>query len=244
MLVESFAQYSALLVMEKLYGRDQIRRFLKYELDRYLRARGGEVVEELPLARVEDQPYIHYQKGSLAMYWLKEVVGEAVVDRALAKLLQQYAFKVRAVSEHARLSRHPARRGRPAARRVDHRPVRENHAARHEDHRAPRPASCPMAVTNCKLQIEAHKRYADGKGQETEAPLDEEVDIGAFTVEPGKTGFEAESVLALSRHRIVSGQQTITLTLDKPPAWAGVDPYNKRIDRNSEDNLKAVSAQP
>ena len=26
MLVETFAQYSALMVMEKLYGRDQIRR--------------------------------------------------------------------------------------------------------------------------------------------------------------------------------------------------------------------------
>ena len=46
-----------------MYGRDQIRRFLKYELDRYLRARGGEVVEELPLARVENQPYIHYRRA-------------------------------------------------------------------------------------------------------------------------------------------------------------------------------------
>jgi aminopeptidase N len=93
MLVESFAQYSALLVMEQVYGREHIRRFLKYELDRYLRNRGGEVVEELPLARVEEQPYIHYQKGSLVMYWLKEVVGEATVNGALAQLLGQYAFK-------------------------------------------------------------------------------------------------------------------------------------------------------
>ena len=68
LLVESFAQYSALLVMERLYGKEQMRKFLKYELDRYLRSRGGEVVEELPLARVENQQYIHYQKGSLAMY--------------------------------------------------------------------------------------------------------------------------------------------------------------------------------
>ena len=30
------------MVMEKLYGRDQIRRFLQFELDRYLRSRGGE----------------------------------------------------------------------------------------------------------------------------------------------------------------------------------------------------------
>ncbi|HEX3762745.1 MAG TPA: M1 family aminopeptidase, partial [Kofleriaceae bacterium] len=91
MLVESFAQYSALLVMERMYGKEQIRKFLKYELDRYLRSRGGEVVEELPLARVENQPYIHYQKGSLVMYWLKEVVGEPKVNAALAALLREYA---------------------------------------------------------------------------------------------------------------------------------------------------------
>jgi aminopeptidase N len=240
MLIETLAQYSALLVMEKLYGRDQIRRFLKYELDRYLRARGGEVVEELPLARVEDQPYIHYQKGSLAMYWLKEVVGEAVVDRALAKLLQQYAFKV---------PPYPNSRDFLAILRAEAGP---QHDALITD-LFERITLLDMKTTSATtrplpdgrheltLQIEAHKRYADGKGQETEAPLDEEIDVGAFTVEPGKAGFAADSVLALTRRRIVSGAQTVTLTLDKPAAWAGIDPYNKRIDRNSEDNLKAVT---
>jgi aminopeptidase N len=62
-LVETLAQYSALMVMEHLYGPDQIRTFLRFELDRYLRSRGGEPIEELPLERVENQPYIHYQKG-------------------------------------------------------------------------------------------------------------------------------------------------------------------------------------
>src|SRR5690606_29936745 len=60
LLSESLAQYSALMVMERTFGADQIRRFLKFELDRYLRARGTERIEELPLLRVEDQPYIHY----------------------------------------------------------------------------------------------------------------------------------------------------------------------------------------
>ncbi len=33
---ESLSQYSALMVMEKEYGKDKMRKFLKYELDRYL----------------------------------------------------------------------------------------------------------------------------------------------------------------------------------------------------------------
>ncbi|MEJ2133057.1 MAG: M1 family aminopeptidase, partial [Gammaproteobacteria bacterium] len=56
MIVETLAQYSALMVMEKEYGRSQMRRFLRYELDRYLSDRGGELIEELPLKLVENQP--------------------------------------------------------------------------------------------------------------------------------------------------------------------------------------------
>lgn len=39
---ETMSQYAALMVMEREYGREQMRRFLKYELDSYLSARGGE----------------------------------------------------------------------------------------------------------------------------------------------------------------------------------------------------------
>ncbi|MDQ3080132.1 MAG: aminopeptidase, partial [Pseudomonadota bacterium] len=90
---ETLAQYSALMVMKKMYGPDQIRRFLKYELDSYLRSRKGEAVEELPLERVENQGYIHYRKGSLAMYLLQERLGEAAVNRALARFVAKYRFK-------------------------------------------------------------------------------------------------------------------------------------------------------
>ncbi|MGA8807063.1 MAG: hypothetical protein WB973_04235, partial [Thermoanaerobaculia bacterium] len=57
MLAETLSQYSALMVMEKEYGRDKMRRFLKYELDRYLAGRGGELVAEMPLMLVENQGY-------------------------------------------------------------------------------------------------------------------------------------------------------------------------------------------
>jgi aminopeptidase N len=47
-VVETMAQYSALMVMKQIYGPDKMRRFLKYELDSYLFGRGGEAIEELP----------------------------------------------------------------------------------------------------------------------------------------------------------------------------------------------------
>ncbi len=242
LLSESFAQYSALLVMEKMVGKEQVRRFLKYELDRYLRARGAELIEELPLARVENQGYIHYQKGTLAMFWLREVVGEAVVNRALQRLLQQFAFKPApypASKDFLRLLREEAGPAHEALivdlfERITLLDLKTTAA------QSKRRADGQWELT---LEIEARKLYADGKGAETEAPLDEAMDIGVFSAEPGKKGFKAESVLFFERRPIKSGKQTLTLIVPREPTHAGIDPYNKRIDRNSDDNLRAVVAR-
>ncbi len=241
MLSESFAQYSALLVMEKLYGKEQIRKFLKFELDRYLRARSGELIEELPLARVENQGYIHYQKGTLAMYWLREVVGTEVVNRALQRLLQQFAFKPApypSSSDFLRLLREEAGPAHEALivdlfERITLLDLKTLSASA-----KPR-ADGQWVLT---LEVEARKLYADGKGAETEAPLDEAIDIGVFSAEPGKQDFKAGSVLMLERRPIKTGKQTLELVVATEPRFAGIDPYNKRIDRNSDDNLKAVTA--
>ncbi|MFO0443768.1 MAG: M1 family aminopeptidase, partial [Betaproteobacteria bacterium] len=242
-LSESFAQYGALLVMEKLYGREQIRRFLKYELDRYLRARGGERLEELPLARVENQPYIHYQKGTLAMVWLREVVGEAVVNRAMQRLIGLHAFKPAPYPsslDFLRLLREEAGPAHDALitdlfERIVLMDVRV------ADAQARRQADGRWALT---LTVQAHKRVADGRGVETEEPLDEPFDVGVFTAEPGRPGFKAADVLLMQRQRLKSGEQRLTLLLDREPVFAGVDPYNMRIDRNSDDNVRRVDVAP
>jgi aminopeptidase N len=93
MLDETFAQYSALMVQEQEYGKAKMRKFLKFELDRYLRDRAAEVVEEMPLALVENQPYIHYRKGSIVTYALKDYLGEDVVNRTLARYDHDKAFQ-------------------------------------------------------------------------------------------------------------------------------------------------------
>ena len=239
LLDETFAQYSALMAMKHLYGPDQIRKFLKYELDNYLRARGGEANEELPLDRVEDQAYIHYRKGSLVMYRLQDELGEGPVNAALRKFLAQYAFK-----------------GAPYPKSTDFL----------ADLRAEAPADKQQLITDLfekitlydlkavkatskrrpdgrydvTLQVSGAKVYADGKGQETPAPLNEPFDIGLFAKEPGRADFTAKDVILFQHLGVRSGEQTFHFTVDRAPAFAGVDPYNKAIDRNSEDNIAHV----
>jgi aminopeptidase N len=237
MLVETLAQYSALMVMEKAYGPEHIRKFLKYELDTYLRSRGGEVVEELPLERVENQPYIHYRKGAVVMYLLKDQIGEEAVNRALRSFLADWKFK-----------------GPPY-------PASKDLIAKF---RAEAPADKQQLITDLfekitlydlkakdltvkkradgrydvRLTVEAGKFYANGKGKQTKADVSgESFDIGLFTDKPGDKAFGSKSVLLFQRVPLKSGTQVFDFVVDKAPKFGGVDPYNKFIDRNSEDNV-------
>ena len=70
--------------------------------------------------------------------------------------------------------------------------------------------------------------------------MDEPFDIGVFSAEPGRPGYTKEAVLSFERRQVKTGKQTVTLVVDKEPAFVGVDPYNKRIDRNSADNVVSI----
>ena len=91
------------------------------------------------------------------------------------------------------------------------------------------------------MTVAADKFYADGKGKETRTALDEPIEVGLFTARPGLGAFSKKDVLMMQRSPIRSGRQQFTLRSKQKPAFAGVDPYNFYVDRNSDDNLKPVS---
>ena len=238
---ETLAQYSALMVMKRIYGPEKIRRFLKYELDAYLRGRKGEALEELPLNRVENQQYIHYRKGSVAMYLLQERLGEAAVNRALSRFVAKFRFK-----------------GAPYLRSTDLIDEFRKEATTPEQQALITDLFEKITVYDLKvkdavtrkegngwlttLTVDAGKYYASGKGVETRAPLSEAIEIGLFTARPGLGEFAKTDVISMTRQPLRNGTQKITVRSAKKPTFAGVDPYNYYIDRNSDDNVKDVTA--
>jgi aminopeptidase N len=241
MLSETLAQYSALMVMKDLYGEDKIRRFLKFELDSYLRRRGGELVEELPLERVENQPYIHYNKGSLVMYLLQDRLGEDAVNRALRTVLNKYKFK-----------------GAPYPRSIELVEAFRKEAKTPEDQALitdlferitlydlkvaePKAVKRPDGKWDVTVPVEAKKFYADGKGKEKPAAFHDRIAIGLFTAEPGRGAFDRRNVLIMQRQPVRSGKQVFRFVTDRKPTHAGIDPYNFYIDRNSDDNVGPVT---
>ena len=239
-LVETMAQYSALMVMKHKYGEDKIRRFLKYELDNYLRSRGSERIEELPLDRVEDQGYIHYRKGAVVMYLLQDRLGEDRVNGMLRTLLDTYRFKSQPyprsldlVNGFLGLARTPEER-QLVLDLLDRITIYDLKA------KAAVVRKLANGTFETILTVDAAKAYANGKGKETVAPLSDAIDIGLFDQKPEYGAFAAKDVVSMERRPVRSGMQTIRIVTRRKPAFAGIDPYNKFIDRNSDDNVVAV----
>lgn len=239
--VETMAQYSALMVMKRLHGPDKIRRFLKYELDDYLRGRRGEAVEEQPLIRVENQAYIHYNKGSLALYLLQDRLGEDRVNRMLAGLLDRYRFRGRPyprstdlVAGFSSLARNPEESAliTDLFERVTLWDLKAKDATTRRR---------PDGRWETILSVDAAKFVADGQGNERPVPLAGSFDVGAFTARPGFGGFSRSDVLGIERRPIRNGVQQVRIVTPRRPGFVGIDPYNKYIDRNGDDNVVEVT---
>jgi ABC-type transport system involved in multi-copper enzyme maturation permease subunit len=245
LLSETQAQYSALMVMEKEYGANAMRKFLSYEMDRYLRSRGAEQLKERPLIKVEaSQGYIHYRKGSVIMYALKERIGEDKVNQALRAMIAKYAYadppypvSYALVDDFAAVTPADAQQFLKDSfydiTLFSNRTLSATAKKR------------PDGQYDVTIEVEAHKLKADEKGNEREVPMDDLVEIGAVGAVP--KGYSYGKLLVRLPEHIVfgdkGGKATYTFVSPTLPDKAGIDPRALLIDRVPDDNLKAVTVQ-
>ena len=238
LLSETLAQYSALMVMEKEYGRDMMRKFLQYEMDNYLRSRGRELLKERPLLRVEaNQGYIHYRKGSVVMYYLREMIGEDAVNRALRKVVQQYAYAdppyptAYALEDALKVET-------PANLQYLYEDLFDNITLFSNRTLSAQASKRTDGKYDVTIQVETKKLRADSTGVENEVPVNDFIEIGAFA-KPTK-GKKYGKTLYRERVHMDSGRKTYTFSVAELPEKAGIDPFALLIDRIPDDNLKAV----
>jgi hypothetical protein len=89
------------------------------------------------------------------------------------------------------------------------------------------------------IKVEARKYKADAKGNEKEIPVDDWIDIGAFA-KPAK-GKKYGDTLYRQRVHITQRESTYTFRTAVLPDKAGIDPFALLIDRIPDDNLKGVT---
>ncbi len=237
LLIETLSQYSALMVMKQRYGEHQMRRFLEYELDRYLSGRSQERRAERPLVRVANQSYVHYRKGANVMYALQDYIGEDRVNTALRRLVDRTKF-----TEPPYPTSHALMRELEAVTPDSLRYVLDD-GFRTITLYENRTTDATVAPTDdgryrVMLDVTTRKVQADSLGAETEVAMNDWIDVGVF---PPDTSDAPPEPLYLQKHRLESGEQTITVTVDEEPARAGIDPYAKLIDRDMDDNVTSTS---
>jgi hypothetical protein len=238
LLTESMAQYSALMVMKKMYGEQKMHKFLKYEMDRYLRSRGGEILKEAPLLRVEHQGYVHYNKASVVMYYLQKMIGEEAVNAALRQMVDSFAYReppypTSWIHTDALAAKTPDSL-KYLIRDLFYDITLFNNKT--EDATYTERSDGSYEVT---LKVRSEKLKADSSGRETRIPEDDWIEIGAFA-KPAEGKKYGEQIY--SRWEKMTGQEQIfTFVTRVKPDKAGIDPNYYLVDRIPDDNLKTVT---
>ncbi len=91
------------------------------------------------------------------------------------------------------------------------------------------------------LDVQARKVVVDTAGVETPVPIDDWVQIGVFA--PAEEGEESGEPLYIQKHRIRSAEQTITVTVPRKPADAGIDSYHLLMDLEPGDNTEKAEIE-
>jgi len=235
-LSETMAEYSALMVMKKRYGQELMGRFLRKELREYLSGRSVEKKKENPLLDIENQSYAYYNKGSLAMFSVMELLGENKMNEFLGTFVNKYKFKER-----------------PYPSTFDYYqtmlPFLDSGQQTLVDDQWKRITLYKNKIVEAKgkklsngqfevrFKVELDKYYVDSiGGNEIKAPITEQFYLALLNEETPKVKAD---VLRMEKMKL-SNNQIITWTSAKKPKFVGIDPLHTLTDIHMDDNAKLI----
>lgn len=237
MLSESFAEYSSLMTMKSIAPNAmKMRKFLKYDHDRYLRGRSREEENERPLYLVENQNHIHYGKGSVILFALQDYIGEDVMNKALRGFLETYRYKPPPYPTSQDFINHleplvPDSLNYLITDWLKEITLYDNRmlAASYQE--------LPNGNYEVTMKVKASKIKADTLGGETVVPVNDWIDIGVFADK------DEEVLVYEKRMKMNQPEMTFTFEVDTLPVMAAIDPRNLLIDRIFRDNVKEIKAE-
>ena len=260
LLSESLSEYCSLKVLEKTYGKSQMRKFLKNALDKYLQGRTFESKKERPLMLVENQQYIHYNKGSVVLYALSDYIGEKNMNNALATYIKKVGYQEAPYTNSIELV-NELRLVTPDSLKYlindmfETITLYDNRIADAKYKKLKNgtyQVDITFEVAKYKADKEGKKIYKNAAGQTLtyakkgekkptlSYPLNDYIEIGIFAEQTIK-GKKSDKELYLKKVKINKIDNKITIIVKEKPTEVGVDPYNKLIDTDSDDNRRDVA---
>ena len=240
LILESLAQYSALMVLQQKYPKEKIQQFLSMELATYLKGRIADAEQEVPLALVEGQDYIYYRKGAINLYALQDYISEDSVNLALKRFLQDWNSFDTSRKQHryatsvdlcAYLSDVT-----PDSLQYLITDLFETVTLYDNKALAAKCAMLPNGQYQVNIEVEAIKYRVDSVGVESTIPMNDWLDVGIYTL--GDDGLQ--ELIYLQKHRVVAGTSIVEIIVKKLPSQAGIDPLYRLIDKNVGNNLTRI----
>ena len=242
LMSETMSQYSALMVMEKEYGKQAMKKFLRYEMDDYLKGRAMENKKEVPLMLCENQGYIHYNKGSVIMYSLRDYLGEEVLNNALRQYLQQTAFQEPPYTNSIEFVNY-IRAATPDSLKYIIKDMFETITIYENYVKDLSYAAMADGKYRVKLTVGSAKFRSDSLGKQSKVPVADYIDIGIFA-DKTMNGKTTEKELVFQRIKMDQPEKTFEFVVNEKPVSAGIDPYHKLIDRTPDNNTWKFGSKP
>lgn len=258
LMSESMSEYSSLKVLENRYGKTQMHKFLKEALDSYLRGRTWEWKTENPLMLNENQQYIHYNKGSLVLYAFSDLLGEEQFNQIIQGYIADVAFQDAPYTTSLEFVQH-LKNGTPDSlqyfitdmfetitlydNKVVETKVTELSNGKFQvdiEFNVAKYRSTPEGESIYKDENGHYMSFGEGKDKIESLPLKDYIEIGIFGEKEKIGKYEQDTEVYLKKHYIDQINNKISITVDEKPTEVGVDPYNKLIDIDSNDNRKKV----
>lgn len=234
MLSETFAQYSSMMVLEKEYGKKQSQKFLKYQLENYLSYRGGESIAELPLMKVENQDYIHYNKGTVVMNAVREYLGEDSLNLAMQRFIERTAYQEPPYTNSNVFMEELEKMVPDTFQSLIDNMFKDiilyDNKVNSGEYR-----KLDNGNYELSLDISVGKLKADKKGKEENLEIDDYIYVGVYGPDYDEHGMN--ETLYYELHKFDSNNKTMIIILEEEPQTAGIDPGSLLIDRVRDDNV-------
>lgn len=242
---ETMAEYSSLMVMKKEYGIDAMQRFLKEELDSYLRGRANEGKFEKTLLDNDTQAYVWYRKGGLILYALQDLIGEDNLNKEFKAYTEAARFRPEAPFTTTNEWYSYINKATPDSLRYYLEDSFEKITLYSNKTTKANYKKNPDDTYEVTIDVESSKTHFDGLGKILDSPEKPNIlEVAVFEKDTiNDKGLTVKRPIALKRVWVKPGLSSYTFTTDKLPTKAGIDPYNKMIDRIPDDNLIAVEEE-
>jgi hypothetical protein len=231
MLTEALAKYTENVLIEKAFGKMYLRKYLAYDNNLYFLNRNNSE-KELPLAKTLDQPYVHYQKGGITMYAVKELLGEEKFNATLSQLVTDHESpKPKATA--ADLVNALLKEASPEQKKF----INDSFNQVVTYNMGVKVLNCGV-LKNGKYKVDLEIDVERLSDRSKQLPV-LEIDLACF--DQFETDWEAATKpIYFQKYPISKHKTKLSIIVDRKPKTIAIDPYGYVLDADKSDHVAVV----